>query len=567
MTVGSISNNSSEETHLRLTIGRIPIVVAVTGHRDIAPASEEQLRLAVRSKLKEIMNMFPDTPFRALSGLAEGADMIFAEAALDMGMELVAVLPVEPETFLLDFDVPAHKDRKPEDLKSRFHELLAKCADTAIVAGSLSAGDSKRYELVGEYLVRHCHMLIALWDGMPTTRQGGTHHVVNMALGVEEGRGQEQHTRKIDAPVPRLIYHLETSRQAMVQASPVWKCYPEDRHEWRSMQEPLEELNHFSADVRMNDAFLSMEISRIVEKITPKSCKLTQHERNTLEVYVATDSLACQLQHKIKLNIRLVYICAICMLFSFGVYTHYTDIPELLAVYLFAFVSLWLIFVYDKRLKIHDSYVNYRGIAEGMRVKFNLMLLGIPIGESNSYSRKHSEEVTLMREAMIGLAAGSLRSKPLGLEVITNWVDDQASYFKRKSNIMASLRVRSEKISTLLYSAGVVATLITLTYALGTKLTYHDSDIFSAAVFLMGHLAVCGALVSGYAHHMGFSQLAKEYSRMHLFYSRVQKVLTFPIGEDPLAIKNIVFEVGREALDENAEWMAMHRERPIDPKQ
>ncbi len=142
---GISSRNQAEQAHHRPTVGRIPMAVAVTGHRDVAPESEEQLRVALRSKLKEIMNIFPDTPFRALCGMAEGADMVFAEAALDLGMDVVAVLPAEPETFCLDFDVPAHKDRKPEDLKSRFHELRAMCADTVVVAGSLSVDDSNLF--------------------------------------------------------------------------------------------------------------------------------------------------------------------------------------------------------------------------------------------------------------------------------------------------------------------------------------------------------------------------------------------------------------------------------------
>ncbi len=59
----------------------LPLVIAVTGHRNIAQAHEATLFDLVQAQLKAIQARYPCTPLCMLSGLAEGADMICAQAA------------------------------------------------------------------------------------------------------------------------------------------------------------------------------------------------------------------------------------------------------------------------------------------------------------------------------------------------------------------------------------------------------------------------------------------------------------------------------------------------------
>ena len=62
--------------------------IGVTGHRDILPddiESARQISAEILSWLKESM---PGTGITVISGLADGADRIFAEAALALIMDV-----------------------------------------------------------------------------------------------------------------------------------------------------------------------------------------------------------------------------------------------------------------------------------------------------------------------------------------------------------------------------------------------------------------------------------------------------------------------------------------------
>ena len=78
--------------------------IGVTGHRDILPEDVEGARHKSRELLSTIKSSMPATRITVISGLAEGADRIFAEAALDLNMSVEAVLPMPLEYYKNDFD-------------------------------------------------------------------------------------------------------------------------------------------------------------------------------------------------------------------------------------------------------------------------------------------------------------------------------------------------------------------------------------------------------------------------------------------------------------------------------
>ena len=66
--------------------------IGVTGHRDILPEDVEGARQKSRELLSKIKSAMPATRITVISGLAEGADRIFAEAALELDMSVEAVI-------------------------------------------------------------------------------------------------------------------------------------------------------------------------------------------------------------------------------------------------------------------------------------------------------------------------------------------------------------------------------------------------------------------------------------------------------------------------------------------
>jgi hypothetical protein len=114
---------------------RLPFVlsIGVTGHRvnsltpDSLAALPQRLQAALQMvtdaalaiHARESARFSPEAPqFDFVSPLAEGADQVAAEAALELGFRLRTVLPFESDDY--------RRDMSSEEAKARFDALLAR---------------------------------------------------------------------------------------------------------------------------------------------------------------------------------------------------------------------------------------------------------------------------------------------------------------------------------------------------------------------------------------------------------------------------------------------------------
>jgi hypothetical protein len=169
---------------------RLPFVVSigVTGHRaeslpaktaeSLAPHIRDVLMLvsdASRALFERERDWFAADPprFRFVSPVADGADQIAAEVALELGWELQVVLPFERSEYRAS--LANHGARE------RFDALLQRAACILELPGH----DERlidAYVMTGRATVAHCDALIAVWDGLPPRGRGGTGEVVQFAI-------------------------------------------------------------------------------------------------------------------------------------------------------------------------------------------------------------------------------------------------------------------------------------------------------------------------------------------------------------------------------------------------
>src|SRR5579864_2996964 len=144
-----------------LNTAKAPLVLAVTGHRDLREQDLELLNARVTQKMLELRRKFPSTPFILLSPLAEGADRLVARVALRPEMKTRLVVPLPMPIDLYEDDFP--------DSRGEFRELLSQAHlwfvlphdyDRQALTADKTARD-KRYEAVGKYIVRECQILFA----------------------------------------------------------------------------------------------------------------------------------------------------------------------------------------------------------------------------------------------------------------------------------------------------------------------------------------------------------------------------------------------------------------------
>lgn len=159
----------------------------VTGHRPprLVPDQHDAIHAACRRLFAETNAILgeihaghahafsPSRPVaRLVSALAAGADIVAAEAAVEEELYLSACMPFSPAQYSNDF---AAADWAKV-------ERLAAAAVGVMAFAEQKAGDAAAYEGVGRLVLAQSDILIAIWDGEPARGRGGTTEIVAEAI-------------------------------------------------------------------------------------------------------------------------------------------------------------------------------------------------------------------------------------------------------------------------------------------------------------------------------------------------------------------------------------------------
>jgi hypothetical protein len=145
--------------------------MGVVGHRWLPDAAASAF---VASRCREHLRAVADDarPVIALSALAAGSDTLFAEAAVGLGIPLVAVRPFD--RYADDFTTAVARDA--------YRELWS-CADRRVRLAYRSRSQ-EAYRAAMRWVVERSDVLLAIWDGRPATEPGGTADTVAHALAL-----------------------------------------------------------------------------------------------------------------------------------------------------------------------------------------------------------------------------------------------------------------------------------------------------------------------------------------------------------------------------------------------
>lgn len=152
-----------------IAVGKRPYRIAVTGHQQLGNAATIAFVAGAFSTLFEQLAHAHPHGLVALSGLAAGADSLFAEAALAHNIPLEACLACDE---LLDNFAPGFE-------RTSFLALQARCQRVHQLP--FVERSNEAYMALGRWLVDRCDVLVAVWNGLPAMALGGTGDVVAYA--------------------------------------------------------------------------------------------------------------------------------------------------------------------------------------------------------------------------------------------------------------------------------------------------------------------------------------------------------------------------------------------------
>lgn len=572
-------------THIADPAGHaVPLVVAVTGHRDLVDAEVPGLRTLVRDFLQKMISEHPDCGVSVMSSLAEGTDQLVAEEALSLGVPVIVPLPMPKNLYIEDF--------ASAEAKQKFQELLAAAAkvfELPIVEGSTpesivtdSNDRDRQYAQLGVFLCAHCHILLALWDGKYTEMFGGTGDVVrfhhdDVMPGVVAGTATSRLVLTDDES--DLVYHIACSRDRP-GGGPIGGLQPLDaawftthETEARSREMPtryrvvFERMSEFCRDVRQFGQRIAAGGFSLISSEGAEA--IPQSVRDIEQTFRAADWLAIHFQRRHLRALQATHALALLMGLM---YIAYSDMSPARA-FIITFIVLFLIGAgihwCGRKLAWHRKYLDYRALAEGLRVQFYWAVAGVTQNETTKFSHDNflqmqDAELGWIRHVMrvAGLESNVMPNRDgAGLEYsIREWIGDdsggQLGYYQKK----ATERIRRNKLTQLL--AGMVVWFSIVAFGLfavaGADLAGLVRD---EIIILMGVLLLAAGVRQSYGFAVADFELIKQYEFMCRTFGKARRRIIS--SENDEARRHILRLVGDASLEEHAEWLLMHRERSV----
>ncbi|HET7924905.1 MAG TPA: hypothetical protein VFL30_08400, partial [Rhodanobacteraceae bacterium] len=443
----------------------------------------------------------------------------------------------------------------------------------------------RHYAQAGVYISSHCHILLAIWDGKPSDRLGGTAQTVEYHLfGTRPASVERRRTRSGYAPlntdIERLAYHIVSSREGQGGA-PALPLQPFDAF-WRvgdratpgagpmpdAFRASFAHMTEFNADwdkYRAEiDAKTALRLAHTAGTATPP---------NTIHtLFQAADWLAIHFQRRVYFAMRAIYTIAALMGIAFMCYADLPAQDYMIFVFLALFAFGVGLSVIARRRGWHRKYLDYRALAEGLRVQSYWRRAGLSVTADSEFAhdnflQKQDVELGWIRNAMrsAGLEAelGSTPRDPHALaRVIDEWIgrpggSGQWNYYERRATQRARLHRMTEMLGGLSLWLGIAISIFLAAFVL-----HLSQDTKTLLVSIMASVSIIAAVREAYAYRKADKELIKQYRFMCRIFANARSALDR--AKSPAEQREILRALGEAALAEHAEWTLMHRERPLE---
>lgn len=553
------------------------LVVGVTGHRNLREADVDALAAQVRACFLDLRARYPALPLVVLTPLAEGADSLVADVAFELGLRVVAVLPLPVELYRDDFESPANLARFERQLERSEVLVLPLRGDArSMEVWTPGSARDRQYAEVGMFVSRHCHLLIALWDGQDQASLGGTSHVVDFHLhGEAVGRpGQRRAALSLlGLSEDSLVRHIPTARVHDVEPATShgpWLTAHDQVVAHTALPDAFDRM--FRLQAAFNDD-AGRYAAAIAESATAGdtqagaiagSCPIEgQH--------VAADWLARAYQRRVARVLALTYVLAAATGAAFILYSDAGSQLAMIYVYLLLFFAGVGLAVLARRRDWHRKYLDYRALAEGLRVQSYWRRAGVvdmahPAAANENFMQEQDTELGWIRNvlraaSLEGLLVPTAAGPDAVDAVVREWIgtpasDGQLRYFTVTGARRARQHRQAGRLALASLGAGLAICVVLALYP-----HRWDPSVNAMLVVAMGLLSLGAGVHEAYAHKKADKELVRQYRFMQRIYAGARRRLDAASGI--VEKREILRVLGEAALTEHAEWTLMHRERPL----
>jgi hypothetical protein len=626
----------------------LPLVIGVTGHRDLREEHYERLRSLVIDFFNRLRAYYPSTPLVLISPLAEGADRLVAKVALDAFPDQVRlVVPLPMPKALYEADCSTAESRL------EFNELFGRADphdrfELPLLGGprgglrQSSDVRDRQYAQAGVFVVRHSQILLALWDGKDTGQVGGTSQIVSFQRdGVPEPYAPPP--GPLELPERGALYHIVTPRVSgddqPDERFAVREYFPDPGGGQREdVDAPKGGPGHAEGDNKgvEHDGGAEQVFRRIllhvdgfnrdVRRLAPKLAQewdatatslLGAVDRSTLPAplevtleryakrFAVADAMANHFKRLTIRTLKGLFGLVFAAVVFFHLYAHLGKHWPFLVLYLAVLLGAygWYLWVGDipspyhflerlvgvdkaqrlwaRRGQYKRRYLDYRALAEGLRVQFFWLLADVPDSPADHYLHNQRSELDWIRSAFRSWDAMEYGTRRKCLQVHTgfaghladpsaimeHWAGKQRHWYAYRTYRDHWAHVQNKRhVVGLLFTGALLAGLLLLLPQLlqVTELPEGERELLPDLLIILASLApALAAILAGYAEKMAYSEEVKQYERMRGVFELAARQLSASL-QQPAEVRRVLRALGQEALAEHGEWVLLQRGRPVD---
>jgi hypothetical protein len=518
--------------------------------------------------------------------MADGADLLAAEVAVELQLPIITALALSPELTRADIE--------GDEARAAFDRIYAR-AEHLEWPDSISNDDpasrDRQYQRVGALDARYCSLLIAVWDGKDTKHKAGTARAVEHRRGGIAPTSNEEPLSTnalLAAHDNDLMFEIRCSRRQSgaaaggVQVLGFTGANVATGEEIpASLATTLERIATFNRDV---DRFAS-DITKDGRKLSvPTPYGLPERLTYLDNLFRSSDWLGTYFRSCFTRALRVRYalwtLMAILLLSfkkeSSGVVGLVTISAVLLVFVLGLGLANWA-----HRRSWHRKYLDYRALAEGLRVDFYWEIAGVRRrydGEfaHESFLQRQDAELEWIRAAMrtvgVRLAGPHGRTLPSGFsDAYAGWIGDdhlvhgsgQLFYYRKRIAHLEHGLHRAEVIGrTLLFAGLALAALFVVGVSLERVGYVFPPELREVLLWVLALLTVSAVIFDTYVNEKADRALVRQYRYMYALFGIAARELRSARSEDHKL--DILRSLGHACLAEHAQWILGHRDKRIE---
>ena len=591
----------------------IPIVIGVTGHRNVVKADYPDIMTEIGKSFEEVLSHCKaqsdkqkshtsqeeksdkQPPIILLTGLAQGADMLAAKVARDYGIAYIAVLPCPLDQFKKSFD--------DVDSLAELDDYIANASDVVVVKDiehdfANQAGqdrDSYWYRQVGIYIVEHASILLALWDGKPPKGKFGcgTADVVDMALNhsyVKAKTGPH-----FGMPGDCAVNWIKCRRQGDGSDKDVTSCYllpsvyhvEDDKTDGAKLVGLGSDGNYMCLRLSAMPDVTKEIITRTVEynrsdagELNPNYGLLapsdyastSEYQKRLHRHYQKSDALSGNQKKKFSFAVWAFAIMGMAVALAFMLYDelnwNWLSLPcgaIVLAIILYYF------YVLNYKRQYHRKFLAWRALSETLRTQFYVSVCGVDYNICDGFTWMQKNDVVWINRAVAALSVGNVENTQIDPDKVKKmWLgsgsqkksDGQYGYHSQKSIENGNHAKKHSRWSTALmistitlYAIIFLAELLTLVGAINwleIAVIWRELTLRKILQVIFGVLTVVSFLITASMGKLSYDRQKNDNTRMkRLYFTALSKW-----DATSTHFEQLVITLAREEIVENGVWMS-----------